>query len=147
MSLPFRVKSDLIFFIFCVTYIPYQVPVHTGLFKSRPSENSLEDFCTTALLKSWQKFKTSPFPCWSKNLVLSLHFLDLKNKKSAQLRFVKYSFQVQAFLYFHGFDFRDFRFTAVYNSILFSSPFVLLSNLDLHGFFFCVFLCVPTLTA
>ena len=44
MSLPFRVKSDLIFFIFCVTYyIPYRVPVHTGLFKSRPSENSLSE--------------------------------------------------------------------------------------------------------
>ena len=38
---------------------------------------------------------------------------------------------VQAFL-----DFRDFRFNAVYNSILFSSPLVLLSNLDLRGFRF-----------
>ena len=50
--------------------------------------------------------------------------------------------EVQAFLDFHGFDFRDFRFTAVYNSILFSSLLVLLSNLDLRdfcfrGFFWC----------
>ena len=43
---------------------------------------------------------------------------------------------VQAFLDFRGFDFRNFRFTTVYNSILFSSPLVLLSNLDLHGFCF-----------
>ena len=43
---------------------------------------------------------------------------------------------IQAFLDFRGFDFRDFRFTAVYNSILFSSPLVLLSNLDLRGFCF-----------
>ena len=35
-------------------------------------------------------------------------------------------------------------FNAVYNSILFSSPLVLLSNLDLRGFFFPSFLCVPT---
>jgi hypothetical protein len=37
---------------------------------------------------------------------------------------------------FRGFDFRDFRFNAVCNSILFSSPLVLLSNLDLRGFCF-----------
>ena len=37
-------------------------------------------------------------------------------------------FFIQAFL-----DFRGFRFTAVYNSILISSPLVLLSNLDLCG--------------
>ena len=49
---------------------------------------------------------------------------------------------VQAFLDFRGFDFRDFRFTAVYNSILFSSPLVLLSNLDLRGFCFRGFLFV-----
>ena len=36
---------------------------------------------------------------------------------------------VQAFL-----DFRNFWLTAVYNSIQFSSPLVLLSNLDLRGF-------------
>ena len=43
---------------------------------------------------------------------------------------------VQAFLDFRGFDFRGFRFTAGYNSILFSSPLVLLSNLDLRSFCF-----------
>ena len=48
---------------------------------------------------------------------------------------------------FRGFDFRDFRFTAVYNSIIFSSPLLLLSNLDLRGFCFHVFFSVsPTLT-
>ena len=45
-------------------------------------------------------------------------------------------FLIQAFLDFFGFDFCGFRFTAVYNSILFSSPLVLLSNLDLRGFCF-----------
>ena len=33
--------------------------------------------------------------------------------------------ELQAFLHFRGFDFRNFQFTAVYNSILFSSPLVL----------------------
>ena len=49
---------------------------------------------------------------------------------------------VQAFL-----DFRDFRSNAVYNSILFSSPLILLSNLDLRGFASAGFFCVPTLTS
>ena len=54
---------------------------------------------------------------------------------------------IQAFLYFLGFDFRDFWFNAVYDSILFSSPLLLLSNFDLRGFRFPrVFFCVPTLT-
>ena len=43
---------------------------------------------------------------------------------------------VQAFLDFRGFDFRNFRFNEVYNSILFSSPLVLLSNLYIRGFCF-----------
>ena len=43
---------------------------------------------------------------------------------------------VQAFLDFLVFDFRGFQFTAIYNSILFSSPLALLSNLDLRGFCF-----------
>ena len=55
--------------------------------------------------------------------------------------------RIQAFLDFRGFDFRHFRFTAVYNSILFSSPLVLLSNLDLCDFPFLLFLGVPPLTA
>ena len=45
-------------------------------------------------------------------------------------------FKVQAFLDFRGFEFLDFRFNTVYNSILFSSPLVLLSNLDFRGFRF-----------
>ena len=55
-------------------------------------------------------------------------------------------YYVQAFLDFRGFDFRNFRFNTVYNSILFSFPLVPLNNLDLCGFCFRVFLCVPTLT-
>ena len=51
--------------------------------------------------------------------------------------------QIQAFLDFCGFDFRNFRFNEVYNSILFSSPLVLLSNLDLHGFWFPWFFICP----
>ena len=45
---------------------------------------------------------------------------------------------LQAFLDFRGFDFRNFWFTAVYNSVLFSSPLVLLSSLNLCGFCFRV---------
>ena len=47
------------------------------------------------------------------------------------------------FLDFCGFNFRDFGFTTVYNSILFSSPLVLLGHHDLRGFCFCGFLFVP----
>ena len=55
---------------------------------------------------------------------------------------------IQAFLDFRGLDFCDFWFSAVYNSILFSSPLVLLSNLDLRGFCFHVFfMCAPILRA
>ena len=54
--------------------------------------------------------------------------------------------KIQAFLDFRGFDLHDFPFTAIYNSILFSSPLVLLSNLALRSFCFRGFLfCVPTL--
>ena len=52
------------------------------------------------------------------------------------------SISIQAFLDFRGFVFHNFQFTAVYNSILFSSPLVLLSNLDLHGFCFSGFISV-----
>ena len=50
---------------------------------------------------------------------------------------------IQAFLDFRGFDFRDFGFNVVYNSILFSSPSVLLSNLDFSGFCFRGFILCP----
>ena len=43
---------------------------------------------------------------------------------------------LQAFLDFHSFDFRNYRFTVVYNSILFSSLLLLLSNLGLCRFCF-----------
>ena len=49
---------------------------------------------------------------------------------------------LQAFLDFHSFDFRNYRFTMVYNSILFSSLLVLLSNLNLRSFCFRVCFCV-----
>ena len=44
---------------------------------------------------------------------------------------------IQAFLDFCGFDFRNFRFTLFYNSIIFSSPLVPLRNLDCRGFCIC----------
>ena len=50
---------------------------------------------------------------------------------------------VQAFLNFLSFDFGDFQFNKVYNSILFSSLLVLLSNLDLRGFRFPQFFMGP----
>ena len=56
---------------------------------------------------------------------------------------------LQAFLDFRSFNFRDFGFNVAYNSILLSSPLVLLSNLALRTWFLlsAVFLFVPTLTA
>ena len=50
---------------------------------------------------------------------------------------------IQTFLDFRGFDFCGFRFNAVYNSILFSSPLVLITNLDFRGFASPVFLFCP----
>ena len=54
---------------------------------------------------------------------------------------------LQAFLDSRGFNFHNFLFNEVYNSILFSSPVVLPRNLDWCGFCFRIVLCVPTLTA
>ena len=48
---------------------------------------------------------------------------------------------MQAFLDFRNFDFRNFRISAVYNSILFFSTLVLLSNLDLRTFSKIVKIC------
>ena len=61
--------------------------------------------------------------CIITNKVTSVHLVDSNN-------------YIQAILDFHGFDFGDFWFTAVYNSILFSSPLYLglLSNLNLCRF-------------
>ena len=58
------------------------------------------------------------------------------------LRSLKCLKNIKPFLDFHGFDFIDFLFTAIYNSILFSSPLVLLSNLDLRSFCFRGFIFV-----
>ena len=54
-----------------------------------------------------------------------------------------YDTVLQAFLNFRGFDFRDFLFSTVHNSILFSSPLVLVSNLDLCGFCSAAFILCP----
>ena len=51
---------------------------------------------------------------------------------------LEHGIQIQAFL-----DFRNFRFKAVDNSILFSFPLVLLSNFDLRGFCFRGFFLDP----
>ena len=50
-----------------------------------------------------------------------------------------YKKHLQAFLDFRGFEFRNFQFNSVYNSILLSSPLVLLSNLNSGGFCFLGF--------
>ena len=46
-------------------------------------------------------------------------------------------YKIQALLHFIGYDFCNFQFNAVYYSIPFSSPLVLLSNLNLRWFFMC----------
>ena len=66
--------------------------------------------------------------CWSK-------FMFSKKATKIDKTFTV-NLTVQAFLDFSGFNFRNFWFTAVYNYILFSSPLVLLSNLDLCGYCF-----------
>ena len=73
--------------------------------------------------------------CWFSNSVM----LNLINLFSHLVQ----NYQKQAFLYFCGFDFRNFGLSAVYNSILFSSPLVLLSNLNLRGFLFPRFFMCP----
>ena len=52
-------------------------------------------------------------------------------------------FQVQAFLTFCGYDFRNFGYNTVHSSILFSFPLVLLSNLNLRGFLLPQFFICP----
>ena len=71
--------------------------------------------------------------------------IQVKAQNSRSKPFFKWApnSNLQAFLDFRGFDFRDFQFTAVYNTILFSTPLVLLSHLDLRGFCFCVFFVSP----
>jgi hypothetical protein len=56
--------------------------------------------------------------------------------------------EIQAFLDFRGFDFHDFRFNAVYNSILFSSPLVLLLVTSIYaGFAFAVLFFCPQINS
>ena len=53
--------------------------------------------------------------------------------------------KVQGLHNFRSFNFSNFQINVVYNSNLFSSPLVVLSNLDLRGFLLSAFiLCVPT---
>ena len=50
---------------------------------------------------------------------------------------------VQTFLDFHSFDFCNFQFTAVHNSILFSSPLVLLKVISIYAVFASAFFLCP----
>ena len=92
--------------------------------------------------------------CWLKNLGLPWSLWVLFTKRnymrkdgiyllSSILSNHYYDTVLQAFLNFRGFDFRDFLFSTVHNSILFSSPLVLVSNLHLHGFPFPRFFMCP----
>ena len=54
---------------------------------------------------------------------------------------------LQVFLDFRSFDICNFQFTAVYNSIIFSSSLVLLSNFDLRGFYFRIFCMCPDINS
>ena len=66
--------------------------------------------------------------------IMELRVHQLTNFSAYFLMYVRNT--VHEFLDFLGFDFSDFPFNGVYNYILFSSPLVLLSNLDLCGFCF-----------
>ena len=112
------------------------------------------------LLDLWYRFVKRPCTTTVSGTIF-LYFISLKkvSKKSCltktlsncpiqlkKLQFRTIFFLIQAFLDFWGFVFCDFWFNTVHNSILFSSPLVLLSNLNLRGFCIPCFLCVPTLT-
>ena len=81
--------------------------------------------------------------CWFKSICILVYFMG---KKIDFFSFYGYPLTaLLAYLLLQAFlDFRNFRFTAVYNSILFSSALVLLSNLDLRSFYFCEFFFVST---
>ena len=59
-----------------------------------------------------------------------------KQNKQNQKVYYHHKINIQAFLNFRSYDSLNFWFNAFYDSILFSSPLVLLSNLDLRGFRF-----------
>ena len=67
------------------------------------------------------------------------HYQHL-SKSAFQSWICKVQLTIPAFLDFRGFNLHNFWF---YNSILFSSPLVLISNLDLHGFLFLRFFLCP----
>jgi hypothetical protein len=87
------------------------------------------------------------FPCrW----IYYYHSSKFTGKETGKTHLCALGYQlyystVQVFLDFRGLDFRNFWFNAVYNSILFSSPLVLLSNLNLRGFPFHVVLIASIL--
>ena len=68
---------------------------------------------------SWSKFIHILYH----NMVVFHWFLSYLSPFMVSLKVL---YQVKAFLDFHSFNFSNFRFTAVYNSILFSSPLALL---------------------
>ena len=76
------------------------------------------------------------------NIIFYQLLLGLRRLKKIRNRTMQ-GLHVQAFLDFRSFNFRDFQFNAVYNSIIFSFPLVLLSNLDLRGFRFPRFFMCP----
>ena len=76
------------------------------------------------------------------NIIFYQLLLGLRRLKKIRNRTMQ-GLHVQAFLDFRSFNFRDFQFNAVYNSIIFSFPLVLLSNLDLRGFRFPRFYVSP----
>ena len=77
-------------------------------------------WCTRYLIYGIQhRTFTGKFP------TLQLHSQKIRDK------------HVQAFLDFSGFNFSGFEPNAVYNSILFSSPLVLLSNQKIHKITVC----------
>ena len=88
----------------------------------------------TISLSSWSKLQKL---MQAKVFIYYVSTCGLENGNFGLLLVLKIC--LQAFLDFRGLDFGNFWFTSVYNSILFSSPLVLLSNLNLRCFCFCGF--------
>ena len=124
--------------------------------KTFRDENFLELICLL-------KYSSDQIISWSYKcpIFLGLNFLEIKNSFTKMILFFNCknywiicywkktdrvsisNVLIQEFLDFRCFDFCNFRFNAVYNSFLFSSPLVLLSNLDLRGFCFRIFFVSP----
>ena len=75
---------------------------------------------------------------FSRFLTQGLTKLFKTSNRSRQQKWTQELIRIQAFL-----DFLNFQFYSVYNSILFSSPLVLLNNLNLQGFCFHGFCVSP----